>query len=1535
MKADNQLPATVHAPEKPKLNAGYTTLATIDKAAQSGLKQLPFDNVVIPAINNAAAAINAISPNVTYEQAKQNIAKNRAALSNALAEQHPYLNRGAELTGSVAGSLPLLLMATPAGAALSGAAKARGIGKIGQAVAQHGGTFGAFEGLNALTHPSGASDYLDPNFYLNAAKKTGEGLLTGGIAGPIGEGVSAVTKAALPNWLGHYMGNLLGGATMGTGFAAGTNLLEGRPVTEGMAESAGLMGALGLIGGGKYYPRLPEIKPPVPVVDPIQEFRNDINNQRPPMISRHAETQKLLGPAPEIPPPVNNRPPMISLQGPQPNRNQISLQGPRPNTNQLPPGNVPELLSGETYKRPPMISLQGPQQKALPEPNAYTKMMIDLTPKIQAEVSKTYAEGYQPSPQQFERFVRDVAKVNGYDYDAVKSSAGVEIEPQKQFKVEGTKNGNWATVANKAAPKSSNGGALTPEPLTPSADTKVLPTKETTLQSKVVNKKGELQPVYHGSMSEFTKFKHGDIGFHFGNKTQAKSKVGNSSKAKIYEVYLDIKNPVIINKDLGSWDADYKLPEELLEVGAITKEQYNNFRSKSYSGSGYNSKASIEMRKILEQNGYDGIKYINWHEGGKADSPAWIAFKDSQITRSAPQPSIITDPARVHEVKNSISEGELILKSGKINGRKMSADELGMVRRSVDSSKAKIGENASDKSLPEQKPTLINKLDQMEADVKASIKKKSARLNSNPADIWADYVKYGSIKIAKGAVKFADWSAEMIKDFGNVIKPHLKKLWTDAQKHHADNYGVNPPIANTQPKQPKQPKTKSPSVSTRFGKGDMVTPYDNTGKQIGKPGEVTDVIHDAETGGTFYKLKNQSKYLPEEWLKRHADVWEDMPIDTWKDKGMLRLNMETSGRNLIDMAGPKNGEILKENLIGNIHADEAKLNRWSNKIKNKIKLLKLSDKEAELVVKLGEGKISNVDVPIKSRDRVVKAVAELRRFYDESHPLINEVLTRNGYKPIGKIENYFPHGDGTDPVLKALGINLETVNLPTDINGITHLMRPGKSWSGHLLQRKTDMNTLNALEGLDRYIESVGNVIFQTDNIQRLRRFTEFLRSRKASPETKARIKEIKESSLSKELKDVAVSELLGEQRTHLSNTVANLTDFTDVLANKKSLGDRSLEHMVGRWAYSVSTFLVNRVAKNIIAINPSIWLTQFIPLTQLAATTSKKSFTQALNDTMRNKVNNDGFVDRSTFLTNRLSRKQLSESKLDKVGNFLSAPQTMIDLFSAEVVTRGRYLDALRKGMDPEKAMKYADESAAKMMADRSKGSLPVLFNSKNALTKMVTLFQLEVNNQIRWMLKDLPKEYMSGGKNVKNIARLTSALTQLVVYGWLYNQVKEKVAGNRSAFDPINIAFNLYEDVKAGEKASKTVFNATSDTARLLPFASGVLGGGRIPVSSATTPMLKLLPDTLKAMAGEGKWNAAGKDLFDVSAFVGMPFGGGQIKKTVEGFNAIKKGKVTDKNGKLLYRVDRNPANIFKGLLFGKSALPETQAYYKKKGY
>ena len=52
---------------------------------------------------------------------------------------------------------------------------------------------------------------------------------------------------------------------------------------------------------------------------------------------------------------------------------------------------------------------------------------------------------------------------------------------------------------------------------------------------------------------------------------------------------------------------------------------------------------------------------------------------------------IVTDRAEVQKIKNSIQEGELILRAGKSYGRKLNADELESIRESVNRSRKRIG----------------------------------------------------------------------------------------------------------------------------------------------------------------------------------------------------------------------------------------------------------------------------------------------------------------------------------------------------------------------------------------------------------------------------------------------------------------------------------------------------------------------------------------------------------------------------------------------------------------------------------------------------------------------------------------------------------------------------------------------------------------------------------------------------------------------------------------------------------------------------
>jgi hypothetical protein len=77
---------------------------------------------------------------------------------------------------------------------------------------------------------------------------------------------------------------------------------------------------------------------------------------------------------------------------------------------------------------------------------------------------------------------------------------------------------------------------------------------------------------------------------------------------------------------------------------------------------------------------------------------------------------------------------------------------------------------------------IVSFLDEQENAARARIQAKKNRLSSNPIDIYADYAIIGAAKMGKGTVKFADWSEQMAKEFGEEVRPHLQKIYNKSKE---------------------------------------------------------------------------------------------------------------------------------------------------------------------------------------------------------------------------------------------------------------------------------------------------------------------------------------------------------------------------------------------------------------------------------------------------------------------------------------------------------------------------------------------------------------------------------------------------------------------------------------------------------------------------------------------------------------------------------------------------------------------------------
>lgn len=611
--------------------------------------------------------------------------------------------------------------------------------------------------------------------------------------------------------------------------------------------------------------------------------------------------------------------------------------------------------------------------------------------------------------------------------------------------------------------------------------------------------------------------------------------------------------------------------------------------------------------------------------------------------------------------------------------------------------------------------------------------------------------------------------------------------------------------------------------------------------------------------------------------------------DNWKDKSSLSLNRETIERNFEDVMG-KDADKMKEFFIDPIRKNEADRIRFLNKERKEIKDLNLSKKESELVQKYGEGVISLDELKAQTKDwkKVVKATDVFRKKYDRFLNEVNEVLTRNGYEPIPKRANYFPHFEEIDGLFKKLGIEIEDFTLPTEISGRTAYFKPGKNWFANALRRKGNKTTYDAIQGFDKYVEGLSRVKYHTDDIKRLRELEKAIRTKYNTD---------------------------SRMPNHLSNFIANLKEYTDQLAGKKATIDRGPEQFLGRKIYSAVDLLRRRTSANMIGANISSALTNFIPLTQSLATTSKPNFIQGMFDTMIRKK--DDLVNKSDFLTKRRGSDRLYMLPIDKAAEKAGWLFKAVDNFVAETIVRSKYYEGLSKGLPEKEALKQADEWAQKMMAGRALGDLPTMFNSRTL--GLLTQFQLEINNQLSFIFKDILR-------NSKNKAQAMSQIAQVFVYGWLFNNLYEKIVGRRPAFDPINVAVEALEDYNNPELSKgKATANTIDNIADQLPFASTITGGGRIPISQA-------IPNIIGMVTGESDIS---KELMKPATTLLPPFGGSQAKKTFEGIDAFLKGGNFKENSKgeksLQYLIEQDLPNLLKTSLFGKYSVPNAKEYYR----
>ncbi|MBQ9913048.1 MAG: hypothetical protein IJO73_02345 [Clostridia bacterium] len=763
---------------------------------------------------------------------------------------------------------------------------------------------------------------------------------------------------------------------------------------------------------------------------------------------------------------------------------------------------------------------------------------------------------------------------------------------------------------------------------------------------------------------------------------------------------------------------------------------------------------------------------------------------------------------------------------------------------------------------------------------------------------------------------------------------------------------------------------------------------------------------DADKAFEKFERANRRMTKQKELEEQMAELIGD--TSNWKDKKYgLRYKVNTLKRNLRDIVRDDKGkrDIAKADRIyyelqGKYNHNEAELFRESNKIKEKYEKMEITKAEDKYIQMLGElGQNPDTTLTVEdveeyyekhkkqiNSDKVQEIIKMARKDYDDLLVRVNRVLKEHGMQEILHRKGYFPHFTEEKQGILGKLFNWKTQNndVPTDIAGMTESFNPTRSWQSFNKHRTGDDTVYSFMKGFDTYVHGALDWIYHIEDLQKRRAFENHIRYIHSEEGIKEQIEAIKNNEeYDADTAQSQIEMVYANAKNPLNNFVTNFRTATNTLAGKKSSMDRGMEEDTNRRAYSTMTNISNRVSGNLIAGSISSAFTNFIPITQSWGQVSPISTLKAMKQTMASTFRDDGTINKSDFLTTRLrAPENLYKTAWDKIGSKVGWLMESIDSFTSQTVWRSKYMENIANGMSENEAIKNADQFSANVMASRSRGDLPTIFDSKNPFTKVLTAFQVEVSNNYGYMLKDMPQDMAEKSK-----AKLVKGYLEMFVGAYAYNALYSKIVGRDAAFDPIGIIEDvlkdlgvigddwmpveilealglLDEDDEKEETDVADVFDAiggfAKNVAEEIPYVGGLLGGGRIPISSALPydGHISELWDSTQGVVSElnfddgmpGFWASAKeavkskhfksltRELLNPVYYLAMPMGGGQLRKTIQGLKMFDKdlpiaGSYTD-SGNLRFPVEKTPWNVAQAALFGQYANKNAQTYFDE-GY
>ena len=1058
--------------------------------------------------------------------------------------------------------------------------------------------------------------------------------------------------------------------------------------------------------------------------------------------------------------------------------------------------------------------------------------------------------------------------------------------------------------------------------------------------SKVRDENGNLLTVYHGTNNDFTIFENDFIGKNTNNEgifgkgfyfTEKKSladgynrkdgKVAKDGSGKTMELYLDMKKPFYWNdintkEKMDAFIEETGMPKYVLRWNNTLKNQMAPITD---------VKAERKFSEVLQQNGYDGVIYKYDDAVGE-----YVVFNPNQIKNVDN-----AKPTTSEDIRYSLSNQNDV---APVKNPKLTYGEDVMLQESL---------------LPTTQEVEINSL--VEADsntdiapIKDELDLTDESANKLEAKQQRAYKKLGSKEdyMSNRAYELYDEVKNLKK--GTKASYELSRVLDVAFAHIEEHTQGKTSEQAKEIKNAIWKRVKTSLLNVKAKPLDVVNPNskieaairENLNREYNSKKKEIDNMKEEDI------VTKTKKELRKGLLIDKNDFFIKA-LDNAKNRSMALMNNTDTIRNTELVFGRENAKVINDLIFQKEIDNEADSIAWQNKERAEIKDLgiKARSKESAAVQKYGEkqyvddnGKVveytdndlANEFTDIETQNRIKNAAKVIRQKYDNYIDVANGVLTKLGFEPIKKRNDYMRHFQELNDVFSRWGIpfnaqNMQEHTLPTDINGLTEFWSPQKNYFANMQPRKGMKTNLDAITGIDGYIGGIANLIYHTEDIQRGRAFEELIRETYGEDKGWDNLENLPE-----ELQQARAEKI---QDNHLSNYAAWVHEWTNNIAGKKNKIDRSVESMFGRKAFTVLDEVRKQVGSNMIGLNLSSSLTNLIAPVQAMAKTNKLAVAKGTADTIKNMFVKDNFMDKNKFLTARMGTDMLSKTIWGKIQDAGFVFMKGMDWFSYNQIVRSKYYELRDKVMNEAYAHAEAGKFAARILGDRTKGANAQLYNSK--LVGLVTQFQLEVNNQLYSMFYDTYHESKENAKGnaMQMAAGMTFTLGQLFAFTHLFGQTFESIAGYNPTFDVVEMLKTAlgWDDEEDEETTTSERLKKSADMlVDALPYVNILTGGGRIPVASGIPNLVGV------ATGGKDQYGneLTLEDELKKLLYLIPPTGGNQFKKTTQGLGMFDEdlpvsGSYTD-SGNLRFPVEDTIQNRIQAGIFGQWANENARDYF-----